>query len=50
MISTDHRYLLSFNREIYKFHELCTALEAVGYWFRNKTDSESEVVLHALAH
>ncbi len=48
MISADHRYILSFNGEIYNFRELRTELEAVGYWFRSKTDSE--VVLHALAH
>lgn len=48
MISTDHRYVLSYNGEIYNFRELRTELEAAGYWFRSKTDSE--VVLHALAH
>ena len=48
MISTDHRYVLSYNGEIYNYRELRTELEAAGYWFRSKTDSE--VVLHALAH
>lgn len=48
MISADHRYILSYNGEIYNFRELRTELEAAGYWFRSKTDSE--VVLHALAH
>ncbi len=48
MISADHRYVLSYNGEIYNFRELRTELEAAGYWFRSKTDSE--VVLHALAH
>lgn len=48
MIGTDHRHVLSFNGEIYNFRELRTELEATGYWFRSKTDSE--VVLHALAH
>ena len=48
MISTDHRYVLSFNGEIYNFRELRTELEAAGYWFSSKTDSE--VVLNALAH
>ena len=47
MISVDHRYVLSFNGEIYNFRELRAELEAAGYWFRSKTDSE--VVLHALA-
>jgi asparagine synthase (glutamine-hydrolysing) len=45
MISSDHRYILSYNGEIYNYRELRTELEAVGYWFRSKTDSE--VVLHA---
>lgn len=48
MISTDHRFVLSYNGEIYNYRELRTELEAAGYWFRSKTDSE--VVLHALAH
>jgi len=48
MISADHRYVLSYNGEIYNYRELRTNLEAEGYWFRSKTDSE--VVLHALAH
>jgi asparagine synthase (glutamine-hydrolysing) len=48
MIGTYQRYVLSFNGEIYNFRELRTELEAAGYWFRSKTDSE--VVLHALAH
>lgn len=47
MISADHRFVLSYNGEIYNFRELRTELEAAGYWFRSKTDSE--VVLHALA-
>jgi asparagine synthase (glutamine-hydrolysing) len=45
MISSDHRYILSYNGEIYNYRELRTELEAVGYWFRSKTDSE--VLLHA---
>ena len=48
MISSNHRYVLSYNGEIYNFRELRTELEAAGYWFHSKTDSE--VVLHALAH
>lgn len=47
MISADHRYVLSYNGEIYNFRELRTELEAKGYWFRSRTDSE--VVLNALA-
>jgi asparagine synthase (glutamine-hydrolysing) len=48
MISSDHRYVLSYNGEVYNFRELRGELEAAGYWFRSKTDSE--VVLYALAH
>jgi asparagine synthase (glutamine-hydrolysing) len=48
MISADHRYVLTYNGEIYNHRELRMELEAAGYWFRSKTDSE--VVLHALAH
>lgn len=48
MISSDHRFVLSYNGEIYNYRELRTELEAAGFWFRSKTDSE--VVLHALAH
>jgi asparagine synthase (glutamine-hydrolysing) len=48
MISADHRYVLSYNGEIYNFRELRTELEAAGFWFRSQTDSE--VVLYALAH
>jgi len=47
MISVDHRYVLSYNGEIYNFKELRAELEAIGYWFRSKTDSE--VVLYALS-
>ncbi len=48
MISSNHRYVISYNGEIYNFRKLRTELEAAGYWFHSKTDSE--VVLHALAH
>ena len=48
MISADHRYLLSYNGEIYNYRELRTELEAAGFWFRSRTDSE--VVLNAIAH
>ena len=47
MISADHRFVLTYNGEIYNFRELRTELEAKGYWFRSQTDSE--VVLSALA-
>jgi asparagine synthase (glutamine-hydrolysing) len=48
MITADHRYVLSYNGEIYNYREIRTELEALGYWFRSQTDSE--VVLNALAH
>jgi asparagine synthase (glutamine-hydrolysing) len=48
MISADHRYVLSYNGEVYNYRELRADLEAEGVWFRSQTDSE--VVLYALAH
>lgn len=48
MISADHRYVISYNGEIYNYRELRAELEAAGYWFRSRTDTE--VALHALAH
>jgi len=47
MISADHRYVLTYNGEIYNFRELRTELEVKGYWFHSQTDSE--VVLYSLA-
>ncbi|WP_447968616.1 asparagine synthase (glutamine-hydrolyzing) [Nitrospira sp. M1] len=47
MISADHRYVLAYNGEVYNFRELRSELEALGYWFRSRTDSE--VVLYAFA-
>jgi asparagine synthase (glutamine-hydrolysing) len=47
MVSPDHRFVLSYNGEIYNFRELRAELEARGYWFRSQSDSE--VVLNALA-
>ena len=48
MITSDQRYVLSFNGEIYNFLELRAELENAGYCFSSKTDSE--VVLYALAY
>ena len=47
MLSPDGRYVLNYNGEIYNFRELQAELEAKGYWFRSRCDSE--VVLHALS-
>jgi asparagine synthase (glutamine-hydrolysing) len=47
MVTADHRYVLSYNGEVYNFRELRTELEALGYWFRSAGDAE--VVLNALA-
>ena len=47
MVSADHRYVLTYNGEVYNYRELRTELEAQGYWFRSATDSE--VVLNALS-
>jgi asparagine synthase (glutamine-hydrolysing) len=45
MFSPDGRYVLVYNGEVYNFRELRTELEALGYAFVSRTDSE--VVLHA---
>jgi asparagine synthase (glutamine-hydrolysing) len=47
MISKEHRYVLTYNGEIYNFKELRIELEALGYCFSSQTDSE--VVLNAWA-
>ena len=47
MISSNHRYVLTYNGEIYNHIELRAELEASGYRFQSKSDSE--VVLYALA-
>lgn len=46
MVNADHRYVLSYNGEIYNFRELRGELEVLGYWFRSNSDTE--VVLNAL--
>ncbi len=47
MVSSDGRYALSYNGEVYNYRELRAELEALGHTFRSQTDSE--VVLIALA-
>lgn len=47
MLSMNHRFVLSYNGEIYNYRELRAELETKGYWFRSQSDTE--VVLNALA-
>src|SRR5690606_19431800 len=37
MVSSDHRYVLSYNGELYNYQQLKSELETLGYWFRSKT-------------
>lgn len=46
MASDDGRYVFTYNGEVYNFNELRIELEAKGYCFHSRTDSE--VVLKAL--
>jgi asparagine synthase (glutamine-hydrolysing) len=46
MVSVEHRYVLTYNGEIYNFRELRAELESAGHWFRSQSDSE--VLLAAL--
>ncbi len=45
MMSSDSRYVMAYNGEVYNFQELRLELERLGYGFQSKTDSE--VVLNA---
>ncbi len=47
MLTSDGRYALTCNGEIYNFQELRLVLESLGHQFRSRTDAE--VVLHAYA-
>jgi asparagine synthase (glutamine-hydrolysing) len=47
MVTMDGRYIISYNGEVYNFQEIRIELEALGYQFRSRTDSE--VVLNAFA-
>ncbi len=48
MLSRDERWVLSYNGEVYNFKEIRAELELEGFQF--KSGSDTEVVLHALAH
>jgi asparagine synthase (glutamine-hydrolysing) len=45
MMTSDGQYVLTYNGEIYNFQELRLELEARGYHFRSRSDTE--VLLHA---
>ena len=47
MQTSDGRWLISYNGEIYNYRELRAKLSAKGYIFRSRTDTE--VLLHVLA-
>jgi asparagine synthase (glutamine-hydrolysing) len=47
MVTADGRYVLTYNGEIYNFQEVRIHLEALGYQFHSRTDSEA--VLYAYA-
>ena len=47
MATVDRRCVISYNGEIYNYQELRVELEALGYHFRSRTDTE--VLLYALA-
>jgi len=47
MATPDRNFVITYNGEIYNFQELRAELEALGYQFRSRTDSE--VVLYAFA-
>lgn len=46
MVSSDHRYVISYNGEIYNYRELRTELEREGFSFRSQSDTE--VLLYAV--
>lgn len=48
MVSVEHRFVLTYNGEIYNYRELRKELEEAGYWFHSQSDVE--VLLNAMAH
>lgn len=47
MLSSDGRRIIVFNGEIYNLPELRRELEAAGYVFRTRSDTEALLLLHA---
>lgn len=47
MVSSDHRYVITYNGEIYNYRELRADLEAEGFRFRSQSDTE--VLLNAIS-
>ena len=48
MLSTDRRYVLTYNGEIYNYREIRQELETLGIKFQSQSDSE--VLLNSLIH